>query len=360
VNSGSSISIGKYRVGTGHPVFVIAEAGVNHNGDIQLARSLVRAAKQCGADCLKFQTFRSEEIVTAKAPKANYQLQSTNPSESQFDMLKALELPEEAFAELKQLCESEGILFLSTPYSFADADLLDRIGVEAFKIASGQLTEYPFLEYIAKKGKPLILSTGMSDLSDVRGAVETVRQAGNQQIVLLQCTTNYPSSPEDCHLRAMQTLASAFGVLTGYSDHTAGSLAVLASVARDACVIEKHFTIDRSLPGPDHACSIEPSEFASMVRDVRLVESMLGRAEKVASEAERRNAVGMKRSIASRRAIAKGTKIQPGMLAFKRPATGIPPKDLNKVIGAVALVDIPADTILTGDMLDIRTGTSHR
>jgi N,N'-diacetyllegionaminate synthase len=333
------------------PVFFIAEAGVNHNGDVAMAKRLIDAAKEAGADCVKFQTFKASEITTAGASKANYQLKSTDPKESHFDMLKKLELPEAAFADLKRHCERQGIFFMSTPYNFPDVDLLERIGVEAYKIASGQLTESPFISYVAQKKKPMILSTGMSSLDDVAEAVKTVRAAGNDQMILLQCTTNYPSRPEDCHLRAMKTMNEQFHVPIGYSDHTQGNLAILGAVAMGARVIEKHFTLDRQLPGPDHSCSLEPREMAELIKEIRALETMLGRPEKKPSAAELENARSMKRSLASTQFIPKGTKLTREMVTFKRPASGIAPRELTKVIGSVTLQDIPADTVLKTEMI---------
>jgi len=351
MSSPAPLPFGRASISTTAPVYVIAEAGVNHNGDLSMAKRLIHAAKDAGADCVKFQTFRADEIVTAKAPKAAYQLQVTDPSESQLAMLKSLELPESAFAELKTECDRAGIFFLSTPYSFTDVDLLERIGVAAYKIASGQLTEIPFLEYVARTGKPMIISTGMGSLTDIQEAVTAIRNTGNSQIVVLQCTTNYPSLDEDCHLRAMKTIADATQTWVGYSDHTHGSLAMLTAAAMGARVLEKHFTLDATLPGPDHACSMEPKAFAAFVQDLRRLEKMLGSSQKSPTEAERRNAIGMKRSIVARVAIPAGVRIRQDQLIFKRPATGMSPKEWKNVIGKVARQPIPADTIVSPEML---------
>lgn len=338
-------------IGPGHPCFIIAEAGVNHNGDLSQAVSLVRAAKRAGADCVKFQTFSAERIVRDDAPKARYQLQTTDPAESQKAMLKNLELPAGAYPEILRACEEEGILFLSTPYSEEDVDFLDNLGVQAFKCASIHLFEPSFLAYAASKGKPLIVSTGFATLDDVRLAVDALRSAGNEQLILLQCTTNYPSRIEDANLRAMVTMHDATGCLVGYSDHTQTSVACVAAVALGATVLEKHFTLDKTLPGPDQSTSADPLEFAALVAAVREAEAALGSSVKQPCEAERMNAPGMRRSIVAKRAIPKGTTITADMLTFKRPGTGIPPAKLSELLGASAARDIQRDELLSLDQL---------
>jgi N-acetylneuraminate synthase/N,N'-diacetyllegionaminate synthase len=339
-------------IGQGQPVFIIAEAGVNHNGDVRLALELIRKAKECGADCVKFQTFRAESVVTARAPKAAYQLEVTDRRESQLEMLKKIELPETSYPELMALCEGVGIQFLSTPYNFADVDLLHQHGVDAFKIASGQMVETPFLEYVARLGKPMFVSTGMCSLEEVQEGLETLYRAGNRQVVLLQCTTNYPSSVEDANIRAMVSMAESMNVLVGYSDHTENDFAALAAVALGAVVVEKHFTLDRTLPGPDHSCSLEPADLSRFVRSIRTVEKALGSPVKTPAEAERRNIPGMRRSIVTTRAVTTGTTLSRDLVEFKRPAIGIEPKRLAEILGKKARGDIPADTPLTADMIE--------
>ncbi|MEQ1861200.1 MAG: N-acetylneuraminate synthase family protein [Chthoniobacteraceae bacterium] len=340
------------RVGPGYPAFIIAEAGVNHNGDPDLARRLVLGAKAAGADCVKFQTFKAERVVTAAAPKAAYQLGTTDPAESQLAMLRKLELPAVAYRELIALAAAEGLAFFSTPYNEEDVDFLASLGIGAFKLASLSVVEPAFLRYVARQGKPMILSTGMATLDEVVLAVETIRASGNEQIVVLQCTTNYPSRLADVNLRAMLTMRAACDVPVGYSDHTAGNTACVAAIALGACVIEKHFTIDRTLPGPDHTTSCDPAEFAALVRELRGAELLLGSAEKSPCEIERTNAIGMRRSITARRAIAAGEVFTPDMLSFKRPSTGISPARLDHLIGRIAQCDIPADALLTWEMCD--------
>lgn len=338
-------------IGQGQPCFVIAEAGVNHNGDVALARELVHAAKECGADAVKFQTFKAERVVTQHAPKAAYQLNVTDPGESQLDMLKKLELSEAAHEEMLRLARSLGLVFLSTPYGSDDASMLDRLGLPAFKVASGQIVELSFLEFVARLGKPIILSTGMSSLEEVTQAVATIRNSGNGQVILLQATTNYPASPDEANLLAMDTMARTCSVNVGYSDHTPGIAVALAAVARGACVIEKHFTLDRSLPGPDQRCSADPAEFAALIRGIRQVEAALGDGSKRPSVSERSNVTGMRRSIVTAVDIPRGRTLTPEMLSFKRPGTGISPARLDEVVGRKSAVIIPRDTLLSFDHL---------
>jgi N,N'-diacetyllegionaminate synthase len=338
------IQIGERIIGPGNDAFIIAEAGVNHNGNLQRAFELIDLAKQCGADCVKFQTFKAEEIVTLKAPKAHYQLEVTDKKESQYEMLKKLELSIDQFREIQAKCQEVGLLFLSTPYNFSDVEDLEALGVSAYKIASAQLVEHPFLEYVAKKGKPVILSTGMATMEEVGEAVNVLRGAGNEQVVILQCTTNYPSATEDVNLHAMLAMQDAFNILVGYSDHTENSYAVLASVALGAVVVEKHFTQDRGLPGPDHSSSIEPSDFTELVNGVRNVEKSLGCREKIPTPAECKNMNAMRRSIVALKKLEVGTVIQKNHLAFKRPATGLSPKRLNEILGKKVRSIIHPDT----------------
>lgn len=338
------------KIGPGCPCFVIAEAGVNHNGDLNQAKELVRQARQAGADCVKFQTFKAERVVTASAPKAAYQLKVTDPVESQFAMLRKLELSESDHRVLIDQCRREGILFLSTPYSMEDAEMLHALGVPGFKIASGQLVESPFLAGIARFRKPVILSTGMATLDETCEAVTTLREHGCKQIVVLQCTTNYPSRIADANLRAMSGIAAATGTITGYSDHTEGITACIASVALGASVVEKHFTVDRSLPGPDHLCSSEPHELTTLVRVIREVEAALGDGIKQPTPAELANLTEMRRSIVTSRPIKASTPVTTADFAFKRPATGLAPKRLGELLGRKPRADISADTQVQLDL----------
>lgn len=347
----ASILIGSRAVGPREPVFIIAEAGVNHNGDLELAKALIREAKQCGADCVKFQTFKTERVVIPAAPKADYQMRTTAPTESQAEMIRKLELDPDAYPVLLDICARERILFLSTPANIEDVDFLNDLAVPAFKLASFQIVEPAFLRYVAEIGKPIILSTGMATLAEVEEAVSLIRDAGNNQVILLQCTTNYPSRPQDANLRAMQTMQAALDTLVGYSDHTKTETACVAAVALGACVIEKHFTLDKTMPGPDQSSSADPDEFMRLVKLIRETEMVLGSAVKAPVEAERRNAVSMRRSIVSKVTIPAGTLISEDMLCYKRPGSGIPPAMLNNVVGCVAVQNIPADTLVLDEWL---------
>lgn len=329
-------------IGPTAPVFIIAEAGVNHNGDVEFARRLVIEAKRAGADCVKFQTFKAERVVTKEAPKAAYQLATTDVSESQFEMLRKLELSESAYVEILDCCRREEILFLSTPYSVEDVEFLERLGVPGFKIASGQVVEHFFLQYVARKAKPILLSTGMCTLSEVDVAVRTIRNVCNSGLILLQCTTNYPSSVDEANLRAMCTMSSEFGINVGYSDHTQTPVASVAAVALGACVIEKHFTLDSSLPGPDHSSSATPEEFREMVQRIRETERALGNGVKHPSAAEEANIFGMRRSLVAKRSIKMGEVITEEMLACKRPSSGLSPSLASDIVGRRAAVDIPS------------------
>lgn len=341
-----TFSIGDKVIGSGQPAYIIAEAGVNHNGRLDLALELVRAAKRTGADCVKFQTFQAENLVTSSSPKAAYQLKTTDPSESQFQMLKKLELPIDAYREIISLCKKEDIQFLSTPYSLEDVDFLQELGVNAFKIASGQIVEPLFLKHIAKTGKPLILSTGMADMSEVFRAVSVIREAGNHNFSILQCTTNYPASADEANLLAIPTLRAALGAPVGYSDHVPENHCAFASIALGACVIEKHFTLDRKMEGPDHSCSLDEGGFRELVNGIRAIEAGLGNGIKVPSAAEIQNAKGMRRSIVARKSIPKGTLISIGSICFKRPATGLAPMELEKILGKPTGRDIAADEMI--------------
>jgi N-acetylneuraminate synthase/N,N'-diacetyllegionaminate synthase len=346
LTSVKAISIGSRKIGPGEPCFIIAEAGVNHNGDMAAARELVFRAKACGADCVKFQTFKAERVATSYARKAAYQRRVTDPTESQLAMLRRLELSESDHRVLQDECRRREIVFLSTPYSFEDAELLHALDVPAFKIASGQLVELPFLAKVARFNRPLILSTGLATLDEVREAVAVVRESGNDQLVVLQCTTNYPAEIGDANLRAMATIADAAGAPGGYSDHTSGIVACLAAVALGASVLEKHFTLDRSQPGPDQKCSSDPAEFSALVGDIRQVEAALGSPLKIPAPAELANLIEVRRSIVLTRSLRRGEIVQESDLAFKRPGDGLAPKRFGELLGRAARRDLPVDAQL--------------
>jgi len=348
----NTIKLGRKVISKHSPVFVIAEAGVNHNGNPDMARALIKEAHACKADSVKFQTYKAERVVTESAPKAKYQLGTTEASQSQLDMLREIELKPEQHRELKLYAEKSEMVFLSTPYNSEDVDLLEHIGVLAYKVASGQIIEYPFLRKIASTGKPIFMSTGMATLAEVDTALRTILKEGNDQVVLLQCTTNYPSRFEDANLRALQTLRSAFGVLVGYSDHTIGDETAIAAVALGAKVIEKHFTLDKDLPGPDHSSSMTPGELKCLVEKIRRVESSLGSGKKEPCAIEMENSAGMRRSITASCGISKGEEITPEKITFKRPATGLSHEFYDIIIGKHAARDILSDEQLQMDMIE--------
>ena len=331
--------------------YIIAEAGVNHNGSLELARKLVIAALEAGADAVKFQTFKAERVAQNDAPKAQYQLANTDPVESQIEMLRKLELSPEAHRELIVLCQESGIDFLSTPYNEEDVELLDELGIDAFKLASIHAAEPHFLRFVARKKRPIFLATGMATLAEVDVAVRAIRGTSDVPLVLLQCTTNYPSRVEDANLRAIATMRAAFDLPVGYSDHTESDLCCLAAIALGARVIEKHLTLDKTLPGPDHTSAAEPMEFASLVRNVRKAESALGTGHKEPCEAERANSVNMRRSLAARRLIRAGETITEEMLTCKRPSSGIAPRLVDEVVGQRAVRDIEAGEPLNWTMV---------
>ena len=334
--------------------FIIAEAGVNHNGSIELAFELVNAAKDVGADCIKFQTFKAQNLVTLSSPKAAYQKEVTDENESQFDMLKKLELSADDFGKIKEYCDQKGIQFLSTPYNFEDVEILEKLDVDTYKIASGQIVELPFLEYIAKKGKKVILSTGMANMSEIALAVDCLRDNGNDNFILLQCNTNYPTSIEDANIRAMQTMREAFKIDVGYSDHVTSNYACYAAVALGACVIEKHFTLNRKMEGPDHSSSLEPEEFKELVVGIRQVEKALGSGIKTPNESEKRNIYGMRRSLVLNKNKKAGSLLEINDIQFKRPLKGLLPNQINEIIGKKINKDMEADEYLTLECIDFK------
>jgi len=345
------IEIAGHEVGPGHPCFIIVEAGVNHNGSLETAKRLVDMAVAAGADAVKFQTFKAEKVVSPQTPKAAYQQSTTDPAESHLEMIRRLELPYDAFRELIAYCNKLGILFMSTPFDEESVDFLASVSVPVFKIPSGEVVNHPFLKYVAQKGKPLIMSTGMSYLSEVDEAVRVVWGAGNEQLILLHCVSNYPADHADVNLRAMQTMATAFQVPVGYSDHTLGIEMPLAAVAMGACVIEKHFTLDRDLPGPDHRVSLEPEELRVMVQGIRNVEKALGDGLKEPAVSEADTARVARKSLVAARDIAKGTVLSEDWITVKRPGTGLPPLLLKYIVGRKARESISAGTLLTLDMV---------
>jgi N,N'-diacetyllegionaminate synthase len=345
-----SISIAGRRIGPGMPSFIIAEAGVNHNGDLDLARQLVVTAAKAGADAVKFQTFRAEKLVSRSAPKASYQIDKTRSDESQYQMLQRLELSPDMHVAVIESCRQAGILFLSTPFDEDSADLLERLGVPAFKIGSGDLTNLSLLRHVARKKKPMIVSTGMACLSEVEAALQAIVSEGNDEVVLLHCVSSYPAAPEDLNLRAMATMAAAFGVPVGYSDHSVGIEIALAAAALGATVIEKHITMDRNLPGPDHTASLEPAELTAMVRGIRSVEAALGDGHKRPRASEKSTAEVARRSIIAATDLRQGTLLTAEQIAIQRPGTGLQPSMLPHLLGRRLRVDVAAGSLLTWEM----------
>ncbi len=345
------IDIGGRAAGDGHPCFVIAEAGVNHNGSPDLARRLIDAAVAAGADAVKFQSFHADALATASAPKAPYQAENTGSAGTQLEMLRALELDADTFADLCAYSDTRAIRFLSTPFDERSADMLAALGVPAFKISSGELTNTQLLAHVARFGRPLILSTGMALLSEVEVAVATAREAGAEQIALLQCVSAYPAPPADVNLRAMLTMRTAFRCPTGYSDHTDGTAVGLAAVALGACIIEKHLTLDRRLPGPDHRASLEPDGFRAFVAAIREVEASLGDGCKRPAPSEQLVAEAARRSLVAACAIPEGAVLTASMIVARRPGSGIAPTALTEVIGRRTCHAIDAGAVLTWEML---------
>jgi N,N'-diacetyllegionaminate synthase len=345
-----TVSLKQRLIGIDEPCFVIAEAGVNHNGDLRMARQLIDVAVEAGSDAVKFQTFTAGKVVSFRAPKAAYQLQTTDQAESQYEMLRKLELSFQAHRELKRYCQERDILFMSTPFDEDSADFLESLDVEVFKISSGEITNFPLLQHIAAKQKPIILSTGMSTLVEVGQAVQTIQAAGNDQVVLLQCVSNYPADPRDVNLSAMKTMATAFQVPVGYSDHTPGIEVALAAVALGACVIEKHFTLDRALPGPDHLASIEPDELKALIRGIRTVESALGHGRKEPAASEANTRAIARRSLVAVCDLPAGTKLSLEHIAIRRPGTGLPPAMRPYLVGLRLREAVTAGTLFSMEM----------
>jgi N-acetylneuraminate synthase/N,N'-diacetyllegionaminate synthase len=328
-------------------IFLIAEAGVNHNGDLATAMKLVEVAARAGADAVKFQSFRAGRIATATAQKADYQLAGAGRGETQLEMLQRLELSPEDHRALCLFSREKRIAFLSSPFDEESADLLDVLKVPMFKMASGEITNLPLLRYVARKLRPVILSTGMSTLEEVGEALDAIRGEGNRDVMLLHCVTEYPAPPDQINLRAMETMRNAFHVPVGYSDHTAGLEMAIAAAALGASLIEKHFTLSRTMEGPDHRASLEPEELEELVRCIRNVEVGLGTGIKAPAPCEVKNLPAARKSVVAAVDIGAGTQITASMLTCKRPGSGLPPKEIDRIVGRRARKDIAADELLT-------------
>lgn len=326
--------------------FIIAEAGVNHNGKIENAIKLIDAAAEAGADAVKFQTFKAQNIVCRNAKKAEYQKQTTDADENQYMMLKKLELTEQMHEQLLQHCKEKGILFLSTPFDLDSIDYLDRLGISIMKVPSGEITNYPYLKKIAETGKKVIMSTGMCTIEEVEAAVKVLKKYGSKDISLLHCNTEYPTPFCDVNLSAMTTLKNKFDLEVGYSDHTLGIEIPLAAVAMGATIIEKHFTLDKNMEGPDHKASLEPEELKQMVNAIRNVESALGNGMKTPSASEKKNIEIARKSIVAKKNIAAGEAFTEENLTAKRPGNGISPMKWNEIIGTKAKRDFAIDEMI--------------
>ncbi len=320
--------------------FIIAEAGVNHNGSFELAKKLIDAAADAGADCVKFQTFKADTIVSKSARKAEYQQKTTDAAESQYQMLKRLELSESDHRELQKYCREKGIMFLSTPFDVVSIDFLDSLGLECFKIPSGEITNLPYLRKVNSKHKPVIMSTGMATLNEIKEALAVLKDC---PVSLMHCTTEYPCPFEGVNLKAMLTMRDAFHLPVGYSDHTKGIEVPIAAVAMGATIIEKHFTLDRNMEGPDHKASLEPDELKAMVAAIRHIEAALGTGEKEPAECEKKNITVVRKSIVAKRAIKKGELLTEENLTVKRPGDGISPMKWDEVVRTIAKRDYAED-----------------
>ncbi|MES2719734.1 MAG: N-acetylneuraminate synthase [Pseudomonadota bacterium] len=328
---------------------VIAEAGVNHNGSLSMAKELIAAAANAGADLVKFQTFITSKSISKSAPKAQYQISSTGAEESQYEMVRRLELSRADHEALIQECKKHCIGFFSTAFDNESFDLLIELGADLIKIPSGEITNLPFLRYISRLGKPIIMSTGMSSLGDIEAALDIIEKSGTPRnlVTVLHCSTEYPTPMVDVNLRAMHSIKQSFGVDIGYSDHTSGIEVSIAAVALGAKVIEKHFTLDRSLPGPDHQASLEPAELKAMVNAIRNIESALGDGIKRPSQSELKNIPIARKSLVAATYICKGEIFSADNLAIKRPGTGISPMRWDEVIGRPAPRDFAEDELIT-------------
>jgi N-acetylneuraminate synthase len=330
----------------GNRTFIIAEAGVNHNGNINIAKKLIDVAVEAGVDAVKFQTFSADNLVIKTAEKAEYQMQTTEAAETQYEMLKRLELSYQEHIELYNYCLQKGTMFLSTPFDFESVDLLEKLGIKMYKVSSGDLTNMPLLRYIAKKNKPIILSTGMANLGEIEEAIDWIEQEGNNRIILLHCTTSYPTAYEDVNLRVITTLQRAFKLPVGYSDHTVGTEVPIAAASMGACVIEKHFTLDKSMNGPDHKASLDPQELKYMILSIRNIEKAQGTGIKRLSDIEIKNKKIVRKSIVARKEINCGQVLSEDVLDIKRPGNGIAPKFFNKMIGMRSNKRIEKDSLI--------------
>lgn len=337
------VKIGNKTVGGNNPTYIIAEIGANHNRDMDTAKKLIALATEADVDAVKFQTYKAEKLYSKKAPK--FSKDNTDP----FDLIKSVELPHEWHKELFDYTVKKGLHFLSSPFDYEAVDLLDKLGVPAFKIASFEITDLELLKYTAKKKKPIILSTGMADFEEINDAIDTIRSQGNDDIILLHCNSLYPTPIEIVNLNAIKTMYDEFKIPIGFSDHTLGIHIPVAAVAKGAKIIEKHYTLDRKMKGPDHSFAIEPDELKQMVKNIQDVEKASGSGEKTVTKEEKEMYEKGRRSLIAAVEIPKGTKITRDMIIIKRPGYGIKPKHLQEIIGKTAKKNIEAEQWITWD-----------
>lgn len=347
------IKIGERQIGAGKACFIIAEVGSNHDQKLSQAFQLIDVAKKAGADAVKFQSFSADKYYSRQTPIPKYlkKFKLIKPGESMRDLIERIQIPKEWYQSLAQYCREQNILFLSTPFNKKAIDELEYVGVPAYKIASFEITHLPLLEYAATKGKPIILSTGMADLADIELALNTIHKSGNRNIILLHCAVGYPPKYRDLNLRAIETMRQAFQLPIGFSDHTLGTISAVAAVSLGACMIEKHFTLNRRLSGPDHPFALEPDELKIMIKAIRDTEKSLGSGIKKRSASEEELYRLGRRSLVANCNIPKGTKVTRQMLGIKRPGYGIHPKMISIVIGRIARTNIKADDILTWEKI---------
>jgi N,N'-diacetyllegionaminate synthase len=350
-----NFKIKERQIGNGCPLFFIAEAGVNHNGSLDMGKELIDIALKAGADAVKFQTFNTEKIITLNAPKSSYHIETTGEDSEQtwFELLKTQEMSRSMHVELIEYCNRKGIIFLSTPYDEESVDLLYDLDVPAFKIASTDTSNIPLIQYIARKKRPMIISTAMANMKEVEDAVAAVRSEGLEDIAILQCTGNYPSKLSDSNLRVMKTYRDKLNCIVGYSDHTPDMINPVAATALGAKIYEKHFTIDKNLSGPDHRMSLDPMSLKETIIAIRYTEKSLGSQEKRVLPAEEENRRILRKSLVAIKDISKGSLISKNMIGIKRPGTGLPPSLLEQIIGKKAKIDILKDSILTDEIIDI-------
>ena len=341
------IKVGDKMVGEDNPIFLIAEAGVNHNGSLSIARSLVDIAADSGVDAIKFQTYKTEKLILRSTEKASYQQSNVKKEESFYEMLKKYELTEGDFKILKEYCDEKGLLFLSTPFDSSSVELLENLNVPAYKIGSGDMNNFPLIKVVCSKGKSILLSTGMATLEEVRESVQFIKNNSVEEIVIFQCTTSYPTKLEDVNLNVIDLYKSEFpNEIIGFSDHSQGITASLGAVAKGAKVIEKHFTLDKEMEGPDHKASLDPTELRKWVNEIRNLEKALGSNKKTLLKSEVELSKIARKSIVSIKDLKKGEILSEDNIGIKRPGTGISPKEFEKIIGRSINKDILKDSVI--------------